>query len=715
MKQLTQKLLDGKLAVLDVPPPLLAPGMVLVRNCFSLISAGTEGSKVSAGRKNLVEKAKARPQQARQAMEMLLQQGPLQTYRTVMKKLDAYSPLGYSSAGEVIAVAPGVTGFRVGDQVACGGGQAAHAEVLAVPANLCVLLPPGSNMRIAAFNTLGAIALQGIRQADLRLGENCAIIGMGLLGQLTGLMLTASGIRVVGIDIDPFAVGKAIEGGAELSLRRNDPGLMQRILEMTHGQGVDAVIISAGASTTDPINLAGALCRKKGRVVVVGNVPTGFDRDPHYYPKELDVRMSCSYGPGRYDPSYEDKGIDYPFGYVRWTENRNMAEFQQLLHSRRISIDHLLTHEFPLEEAPEAYRLILERTVPYMGILLRYEHVKDTPDARILVSPPRPAVSPVQIAFIGAGSYAQGNLLPNLPRSEWIARRGVMTSSGVTSRRVAERFGFNFATSDAGEILGDQNINTVFIVTRHDSHAHYATLGLQAGKNVFVEKPLALTRPQLKQVKESYLGRETPPLLMVGFNRRFAPLSRFLKDQIGEGPMAMVYRVNAGPIPRDSWIQDPEVGGGRIIGEACHFVDYLTFLCGSIPVKVFGSLLPDPQGTRDTATITLEFANGSVGTVAYFSNGPRILPKEQVEVFRAGSGYVLNNFQEAITYTSKDRRKKRLLMGDKGQKGMIDAFLRAVREGEPSPIDADEIFAVSEAVIAAVESFSSGQPVTLDR
>ena len=386
MRQLSQKLKDGSMQIIDVPDPALGAGSILVKNYFSLISAGTEGSTVKTARMSYLGKAKERPQQVKQVIDTLKSQGVVQTYRAVMKKLDAYSPLGYSSAGLVIKVGPGVRGFVPGNLVACGGLTASHAEVVVVPVNLCVKLRPDADLKAAAYNTLGAIALQGVRQAELRLGETCAVIGMGLLGQLTGLLLRASGARVVAIDIDPSSVQTAAEHCADLAMTRDDPGIEGRVSEFTQGLGCDAVIITAASSSLDPINFAGAISRKRGTVVVVGAVPTGFDRDPHFYKKELQVKMSCSYGPGRYDPSYEEKGIDYPPAYVRWTEKRNMESFQELLYARRIDVSYLTTHLVKLDEAPAAYDMMLKKEERFIGLVIEYDSVAtEAPGSRIVL------------------------------------------------------------------------------------------------------------------------------------------------------------------------------------------------------------------------------------------------------------------------------------------------------------------------------------------
>ncbi len=713
MQQLTQKLSNGEMTVQEMPTPVLGKGMVLVKNHYSLISAGTEGSTASTARKNLLGKAKERPQQVKQVLEVLAQQGPVQTYRAVTKKLEAYSPLGYSSAGEVIGVGEGVTQFTTGDWVACAGvGFANHAEIIAIPVNLCVKLPENTDLKAAAYNTLGAIALQSIRQADLRLGETCAVIGLGLLGQLTGLMLKASGVNVIGIDVSEPPVKLAQQHFAGLALTRNTPGIENQIAEYTNGLGADAVIIAAATTSTDPINFAGAISRKKGKVVILGAVPTGFERDPYWYKKELELKMSCSYGPGRYDLNYEEKGIDYPAAYVRWTEKRNMEAFQQLLAGGTMDISYLTTHEFSLEDAPKAYDMIVNKSEPYLGIILKYNAAKPVQLQNKVETGEVKPVSKINIGFIGAGSYAQGNLLPNIPRNNEIVCRGVLTNTGTTSKRVAERFGFEFCTSNENDILDSHEINTLFIATRHDSHAEYVLKGLESNKHIFVEKPLCLTLSDLEKIRNKKNGISNNLQIMVGFNRRFSALSTILKDNIGNGPMSMIYRVNAGHIAGDTWIQDMEIGGGRIIGEACHFIDYLTWLNGSLPVSVYATALPDAGGFNDTVNINITFGNGSTGVVAYYANGPKSMPKEYIEVFHHGSSGVINNFKELRMF-GKTKQKKKLLNLDKGQKIMVELFLKSILNGEPL-IPFEEIYSVNKATFAVLESIKTGHVVKID-
>lgn len=706
MQQLTQKLGSGDMVIQELPYPQLGKGMVIVRNHYSIISAGTEGSTVTAARKSLLGKAKERPQQVKQVIDTLKKQGPVQTYRAVMKKLDAYSPLGYSSAGEVLEVGEGVTEFKVGDKVACAGaGYANHAEIIAVPVNLCVKLQDDANLKYAAYNTLGAISMQGVRQADMRLGETAVVIGLGLLGQLACMILKASGVQVIGIDVSNAPVQQAIKNKVvDAAYTRDNAGIEDKINALTSGQGADAVIIAAATSSLDPINFAGAIARKKGKVIVLGAVPTGFERDPHWYRKELELRMACSYGPGRYDLNYEEKGIDYPYAYVRWTEKRNMEAFQRLIETKAIDLDYLTTHEFDFDDAPKAFDLVVNRTEPFSGIALKYAVDKVISKKPIAVNEIQPNAK-VAISFIGAGSYAQGNLLPNVPESNEITRIGVLTNTGTTSKRVAEKFKFGFCAAKEEDILNEKT-NTLFIATRHDSHAEYVLKGLNAGKNIFVEKPLCLNENELDEIIS--LQKEVQKPVMIGFNRRFSPLITTVKKRFGEGPMSMIYRVNAGNIPKDNWIQDMEIGGGRIIGEACHFIDLLTFLNGSLPKTVSAMALPDPNGLNDTVTINIQFENGSTGVVAYFANGSKDLPKEYLEVFTSGNSAVLSDFKTLKIYGKGKPTKKKLLNQNKGQKEMVEAFVNGLLKDGQSPIPMNEIFAVTRATFKVLESIQNG-------
>jgi predicted dehydrogenase/threonine dehydrogenase-like Zn-dependent dehydrogenase len=716
--QLTQKLKSGNLKIIETPTPVSKKGQVIVKNHFSLISAGTETSTVKAARKSLLGKAKERPQQVKQVIDNLKLQGPVQTYRAVMKKLDAYSPLGYSSAGEVISVGDGVRRFSAGDLVACGGLTASHSEIVSVPENLCVPLPSNSDLKQASYNTVGAIAMQGVRQADLRLGETCAVIGLGLLGQITGLLLKASGVKVVGIDIDPWMVSIALDHCVDFASNRNDEGLEERVLNFTDRIGCDAVIISAASISLDPINFAGAIVKKRGTIVILGAVPTGFDREPHFYKKELHLKMSCSYGPGRYDPIYEEKGIDYPVGYVRWTEKRNMQAFQELVHAKKIDVSYLTTHTFKLDDAPKAYEMMLEKSEPFIGILIEYEHEKRPKliQCRISVSSRvnSKRKSAVSIGFIGAGSYAQSHLLPNIPKDYDVSLKGIATATGISARSTAERFGFEFCTTDVREILESDEINTIFIATRHNNHAELVLKSLKAGKHVFVEKPLCLTIEELNEIAKLYLSLgDSRPNLMVGFNRRFSPASKWIKDKLGQGPMALFYRINAGYVPSDSWMQDYEIGGGRIIGEVCHFVDFLTYMNGSHPIAVNAMGMKTADTLDDVLNISVSYLNGSIGSIAYYSNGDKGLPKEYCEIYANGTTAVIDDYKKAVFYANGKKRIKRSLIQNKGQHIEVAEFISAIITGKGNVIPVEEIFSTSMVTFNIIESIHYGKCVRL--
>src|SRR5690625_542482 len=518
MNQLTQQLKSGKMEIMEVSFPALGEGEVLVRNHYSVISSGTEGKRVSDARKGYIGKAKSRQKEVRQVIDMVKTSGLLRTYDLVMNKLEAPSPLGYSTAGEVIAVGEKVTSFKVGDYVACGGNSASHADVISVPERLVAKVPESVPLNQAAFTTLAAIAIQGIRQADLRMGESCLIIGMGLIGQMTYKILEASGMNPIGVDISGAKTEQVKSAGIEHVYNRNMPGIEEKVSQFTDGYGVDAVIITAGTSSLDPVEFAGEAARHKAKVVIVGAVPTGFSRT-NYYKKELELRMSSSYGPGRNDPNYEEKGRDYPIGYVRWTENRNMQSFLNLIATGRLDISSLITHAFPLIEAPNAYDMILENDEPYTGIVLEYDTEKVL-QKRVELSDKVYPPEEVNAGFIGAGTFAQGTLLPGL--QGLCNFTGVSTRSGTTARYVAGKYDFSYCAETADEVLQDKNTNTIFVATRHHTHAHFVMEGLRNGKHVFVEKPLAMNEDELEEIRSLYqqISQSDKPLhLMVGFNR----------------------------------------------------------------------------------------------------------------------------------------------------------------------------------------------------
>ena len=711
MRQLTQTLKNGKLHILDVPVVPAGRGTVKVRNHYSMISTGTEGTRIRQARSSYLAKARSRPGDVRQVLETVRTHGVSTTCSLVNAKLSVPAPLGYSCAGEIVECGPGVRGLRPGDLVACGGETANHAELVCVPANLCARIDGDVDLKHASMTTIAAIALQGIRQADLRLGENCAVIGLGLLGQLTLQLLNAAGIRAMCIDIDPRKVGKAHETGATLALERNHPVLEQVVMQHTHGHGADAVIITAGSASRDPIELAGRLCRKKGKIVVVGAVPTGFSRD-HFYKKELDLRMSCSYGPGRYDPSYERRGLDYPYPYVRWTEGRNMSAYLQLLADGRINVEPLISHTFDFESAKAAYDLILEDSGFHLGIVLKYDVSREI-DSHVV----RPRVwssdAGAKVGFIGAGSFAQNILLPAAKKAgtgQWI---GVSDIKPHVVRYVMDRYGIGYGTGNEGEILENNEINTVLIATPHHLHAEQVLRALRARKNVFVEKPLCMTEKELQQIQDEY--RRAGVHLMVGFNRRFAPLVRTLKSELGDtAPLSIHYRINAAPLPPDHWVHDREIGGGRILGEVCHFIDLCLFLAGSPIDSLSASTLADPLELQDTLVINLRFRNGSIASIGYFSNGAKRAGKERLELFCNGRVAVLDDYRRLELYQGN---RKRIVRSDrdKGHAGEIGRFLGAVDRGEATPVSIDDIVNTTRATFKVLDSIRDNRVVFLQR
>jgi len=705
MYQLTQNLKTGKMEISEVSFPTLTKGTVRVRNSYSLISAGTEASKVKTARASLISKAKEKPEQVRQVLDTLKKEGLLSTYQKVMNKLDTLAPLGYSTSGVVIEIGENLKGFQVGDRVACAGGEIAnHAEVIAVPENLLVKIPNEVSMQEAAFTTVASIALQGIRQADLRIGESCLVIGLGLIGQLTVQMLKAAGIKVAGIDIDSYAVDIALKSGADLAFQRFDSQLEQAILNLTNGYGVDATIITAGTSSLDPVELAGKMCRPKGKVVIVGAVPSGFSRE-NYYKKELELRMSTSYGPGRYNPNYEEKGFDYPIGYVRWTENRNMQAFLELVAQKKINLDLLTTHIFPLEKALDAYDMIVNKTEPYIGILLKYDIEKPL-KKEILLKDVSYAKQDVNIGFIGAGTFAQNSLLPNIKNANLIA---VATHQGHSTRTVADKYGFAIATGDSYYIINNPDINTIFIATRHNLHAEFVIKGIKAGKNVFVEKPLCMTMSELEEIMQEYEKQNVR--VMVGFNRRFSPFVQKIKKCLNnDQPKSIIYRINAGYIPFDHWTQDKEIGGGRIIGEVCHFIDLCMYLSGSKPMLLSAFCIPDSQGLWDTLTVNLKFSNGSISNISYFANGAKSLRKEYIEIYCNGLTAIIDDFKLLHIY-DKGHQKEKLFNQDKGHREEVRRFLQSIRDGQEAPIPFEDVYLSTKMTFDIIESIKNNSVI----
>jgi predicted dehydrogenase/threonine dehydrogenase-like Zn-dependent dehydrogenase len=717
MKQVIQDLGTHELKVTDVPPPIVQPGRVLVRTAATLISAGTERMTVEMGNRSLLGKARERPDLVKQVIQKAQREGVLNTLNAVRAKLSSQVALGYSAAGTVIGAGEDVTQFRVGDRVVCAGaGYASHAEVLSVPKNLCVSLPGNVDFESGAFGTLGAIALQGLRLANPTLGEACVVIGLGLLGQITVQLLKANGCRVFGIDLDPQRVALARQLGAETGCAPDDEA-ERKVLEWSRGRGADAVLITAATSSNQPVELAGQISRQKGRVVAVGLVGMDIPREL-YYRRELTLNISMSYGPGRYDPEYEERGHDYPFAYVRWTEGRNLEAFVDLISTGGVDVTPLITHRFSIDEAERAYELITgEVKEPHLGIVLTYDPERPLP-TRILVNEAKqkPGVGKsVSIGMIGAGSYARKFLLPNF-KSAGAQFQTIATASGVSARDVAEKYGFRYCVSSAAEVIDDDDASLVVIATRHNTHADLAQRALERGRNVFVEKPLALSREELERVIDA--AQHSKGRLMVGFNRRFSPAARAAKDffQDSPAPLSINYRVNAGRISPTHWIQDPKEGGGRIIGEVCHFIDLMQFLTGAVTTRVYAEAIAGRNHEvmdEDSVFITLRFADGSNGSIAYLAEGDTALEKERVEIFGNGKAFVLEDFRGATMHSGGKTRRLRLGTQDKGQADEVRQICRAVLEGGAAPIALEDLAASARATFAIKESLRSGQPVEL--
>ena len=693
----------------------------MVRNHYSLVSTGTERAMLTFARQGLVGKARSRPDLVRQVLNKVRTDGLLPTYRAVTQRLNSFDPLGYSSAGEVVEVGELVDDVRVGDLVACaGGGYASHAEVVYVPKNLIARLPQGLSARQGAFATLGAIALQGIRRADLTPGENVAVIGLGLVGQLTVQILHAYGFPVLGLDMNRLQVERAGRWGLEQAgvIDRDDPEALAHAL--AGGNGVDAVIITASTATSEPVELAGRLLRERGRVSVVGDVGMQVPRRL-YYERELDIRVSRSYGPGRYDPTYEEQGIDYPIAYARWTEQRNMEEFLRLLAAGRVDVERMVTHSFPFERAQEAYRLVLENPTggPLGGVLLEYPQLQEPLARRLPLkasSGPMRKAATVHVGLIGGGSFAQGTILPSLRKLAGVQLKTIATATGRSAAALAKRYGCSYATTDYRDILEDEEINLVVIATRHGLHASLAVAALQAGKNVHVEKPVALTPEELSAVVKA--AQDSQGRIMVGFNRRFAPMTTRMKEHFHNRstPLMVHCRVNAGFVPPTSWVHDPLEGGGRILGELCHFIDLSHFLVGAPPQSVYSTRLP-VLGQQvlgdDNVMVAIEFADGSRGSILYSALGADSMPKELVEVFGAGKSAVMDNFRRLRLYQGS-QQKTHTSRQDKGHEAEFRSLVDSILSGSTTPISLEEMALSSLATLCVVQSLREERPVPVD-
>jgi predicted dehydrogenase/threonine dehydrogenase-like Zn-dependent dehydrogenase len=712
VKQILQDARTGSLTLAEVPVPALERGQVLVRNRFSVVSPGTESLALAFARKSLLAKARSRPDLVREVARKLRQEGPLPTARTVVQRLESPQPLGYSSAGVVESVGPAVRGLAVGDRVACAGtGYASHAEFVAVPENLVARVPDPVGLEDACFATLGAIALQGLRVAGPALGEIAAVIGLGLIGQLGVQLLRANGCRVLGVDLDAERVKQALAQGAEWSLRAGDDPEAWRA-HASDGHGADLALVAASSETSAPLRLAAELCRLKGRIAVIGAMPMELDRRV-FYAKELELRMSTSYGPGRYDRHYEEEGLDYPLPYVRWTENRNLQAFLELLASGTVRADRFDRELVPFEEAVGVYEELAKGVRRSLAVVFRYDENPSQGQtlARAPSAAPRASVREgVGVAFLGAGNYARSVLLPAVAGRRDVRRVVLVARSGASLPQTARRFHFARFGTDPEAVLSDPEVDLVFVATRHDSHAALAVRALRAGKAVWLEKPVGLTAEQVGEVVAA--ARESSGFLAVGYNRRFSRHVTALREafRARRGPVSIHYCVAAGPPPRGTWIEDPETGGGRIVGELCHFVDLCVHLVGLPPASVFAHALGRNPSSDDSVVAVLRFSDGSAATIEYLARTHPSLPKERFEISADGRTASCRNFR--ITELHPGGRV-RTLNQDKGQKRAVEAVIRALATGAPSPYSLDEVLAVSAATFAVQKSARSGRTVWL--
>ncbi|MBR9975338.1 MAG: bi-domain-containing oxidoreductase [Bacteroidetes bacterium] len=728
MKQIAQHIKTGAMKVADVPAPAIGRGMVLVKNYFSVISAGTEKTSVDSRKSSLLQRAKSQPDEVRKVIDEVRKNGLARTYKRIMGKLDSHAGLGYSTAGVVIAVEESVQDIEIGDRVACAGAEyASHSDIIAVPRNLITRIPQGVSMEAAAYTTIAAIALQGVRQTAPLLGETVVVIGLGLLGQFTVQFLKANGCKVVGVDLDPLAVTMALRSGADVALHRSNDPVQSIVQSVSGGHGADAVIITAGTSSNDPIELAGQITRERGRVVVVGAATMNIPRGP-YYMKEIEVRISRSYGPGRYDKDYEEEGLDYPIGYVRWTENRNMQAYLQLLAQGRMNTDILTTHRFHVDRALDAYNLIEgDKSEPYVGIVLAYDDLDEQElrsMARAAAIPPAPVISPnrssLTIGFIGAGSFASGFLLPHLKAMGDVTLDTVCNRSGLTGSDMRNKFGFRRSTTSPKDVLEDEQIGTVFIATRHGQHAPFTYEALRNGKHVFVEKPLALNEQELLPIEALFTTHpefQGKVQLMVGYNRRFSPFVREMRGffEAQREPSVVHYFVNAGFLPKDHWTQHPTDGGGRIVGEVCHFIDTIQYLTGALPVRLSAECInTDNEAVTpfDNINITMRMDDGSVGIITYVSNGDASIPKERIVMSCGNATAVMDNFS-TLTLARAGKQTKKKGAGDKGHQHEVIAFMNAIRKKTTPVISLESLMATTRATYAVLEALTNHSVVSM--
>ena len=714
MKQILQNLSNGDTILEEIPCPRAKAGHLLIRTTNTLISAGTEKMLLDFGKANLIDKARQQPDKVKMVLDKIKTDGLMPTINSVRNKLDQPIPLGYCNVGTVIEVGRGVEGFEVGDRVASNGN---HAEVVCVPKNLCARIPDNVTDEEAAFTVISAIALQGIRLVQPTLGEAIVVTGLGLIGQIAVQLLRAQGCRVLGIDMDPEKCELAKSFGAEVvDLSKGDDPI-SAANSFSRGRGVDGVVITAATKSNEPMSQAATMCRKRGRIVLVGVVGLELSR-ADFFEKEISFQVSCSYGAGRYDPLYEEGGQDYPVGYVRWTEQRNFEAVLDMLSMNNIAIDTLISHRFDINNYKPAYELV-SGNEPSLGVVLKYPSDEQKPESElrnksVAYANESSGEGKAVIGVIGAGNYATSVLIPAFKETGAILK-SVSSSGGISGTHAAKKFGFQESTTDTPALLSNPEINAVIITTQHDTHARFVCDALNAGKHVFVEKPVCLTRDELKQIEAAYdesCEKFGPRILMVGFNRRFSPFVQKIKSLLSNSrePKSFIMTVNAGDIPADHWTQNREIGGGRIIGEGCHFIDLLRYLAGSEIIASQSMMMGQAEGLAirdDKVTITLGFADGSFGTIHYLANGSKAFPKERLEVFSDGRILQLNNFRRLDGFGWAGFKKLKQMKQDKGQSQCAQAFVDAVAKGGSAPISFDEVIEIANACFDVIDSLES--------
>lgn len=716
MKQILQNNNSGEIKIEDVPIPQLQDNFIIVQNLFSLISSGTEKTKIELSKKNLLQKAKARPDLVKKVFQKFRKDGLIETFNTVKSKLDTPVPLGYSTAGKVISVGGLVKDIAPGDLVACAGaGYANHAEIITVPVNLVTKIPKNVELKDASFTTLGAIALQGCRLLKPLIGETFLVVGLGLIGQITSQILNANGCKVIGTDVDEKILNNLKEQNHEVY--KSDESLEKIVNESTYGNGVDGVIICAGTTSNSLIELSGRVAREKGRVVVVGAVKMDIPRE-EYYKKEIEIIISRSYGPGRYDPYYEEKGNDYPLGYVRFTENRNMETFLSLISQGKIKVDNLITHEFDFNDAKKAYEIISPKNNEFhLGILLKYKNHNFLEKIKTQSDKKGKSISKdkISLSLIGAGNYTKGKLLPLLKSEPNLDFNGIITNSGSNSLFIKDKYKFAFNTNNVEELL-DETTNAIMITTLHNTHAIFVIKSLSKNKHVYVEKPLALNIDELKEINSTY--KKNDGSLIVGFNRNFSLLTEKVLSLFKDIEKKIInIRVNAGEIDKDHWTQNPKVGGGRLIGEGCHFISLASFIASSNISKVYTNSINSKNSEimcNDNFNISLKFENGSIANIVYTSDGSTAVEKEYVEVFGGGRSAKIIDFQELDLFENNKRIfNKKYSTQDKGQKTMISNWLNNIKSGKTT-MNYEHIINTSLSTILSVESLITGEPLEVN-